>query len=192
MMPTILEDGAIVVRGGRAFPSEIAASMFRHDNGCWGICVVSANHTALADLSSTVPHRLITTSYVGEFRKMGGDVVPISGRSPFAAALVGLQATAPGEKARTRPSLNRSEVGVVALFADFNNCDRLGHVRLNTEGTRDDLAAMQIVLSDGLPVQLDDHDELLADGIVRRSAEGSWVAQIDWDRLLTRPNWEAD
>ena len=57
---------------------------------------------------------------------MGGDVVPISGRGPFAAALVGLLETTPGQKERMRPSPNRFDVGFVALFADFNNCDRLG------------------------------------------------------------------
>jgi len=70
------------------------------------------------------------------------------------------------------------------LFADFNNTDKEGRVRLNTAGTLNDLQTKNIVLESGLEVLLNDHDELKAVGTVEFSdVEKIWVAKIDWDKL---------
>ena len=65
------------------------------------------------------------------------------------------------------------------LFADFNNRDQLGRARLNCNGTIDDSASLKLVLTEGLEIRLDDHDELWADAIVEYSSgEGIWVARL--------------
>jgi hypothetical protein len=78
------------------------------------------------------------------------------------------------------------------IYADFNNLDDENRVQLNTRGTAKDLGRLGIEFSDGLEVTLytDDADEngrrddLLVDGIVRRSQAGDdWVAEVDWHSL---------
>lgn len=72
----------------------------------------------------------------------------------------------------------------VKLYADFNNADAQGRVRLTTNGTLDDLAKYQITLNHGLEVILNDNSDLETIGIVEYSAEEKiWVARIDWDQL---------
>lgn len=44
----------------------------------------------LAELSLAIPHRQIGVTIVGEVRKLGGDVIRTSGRSPNHATLTGL------------------------------------------------------------------------------------------------------
>ena len=78
---------------------------------------------------------------------------------------------------------------VHAIFADFNNADAFGRVRLNTVGTVEDLGRLGLRLADGLRVTLHD-DDLEADGEVVFSAdECLWVATIDWKavRHISRP-----
>ncbi|MFT3933289.1 MAG: hypothetical protein QM726_06710 [Chitinophagaceae bacterium] len=45
------------------------------------------------------------------------------------------------------------------IFADFNNADFKGRVRLNTNGSLNDIKAQNIILVPGMIVQLDDNDE---------------------------------
>jgi hypothetical protein len=72
----------------------------------------------------------------------------------------------------------------ITLFADFNNADTLGRIRLNTRGTINDLQLNNITLTEGLKVLLDDKDELKAIGIIEFSGlENIWVAKVDWDDL---------
>lgn len=70
------------------------------------------------------------------------------------------------------------------VFADFQNSDPLGRIRLSCVGTVEDLARQGIQLCDGLQLHLYD-DGLEADGVVRYSNdEGRWVAVIDWDAVV--------
>ena len=70
------------------------------------------------------------------------------------------------------------------IFADFNNVDKTGRVRLNTKGTLDDLERKQIILETGLVLQLDDDDELSMRGVVEFSeTENIWVAVVEWDDI---------
>jgi hypothetical protein len=69
------------------------------------------------------------------------------------------------------------------VFADFQNADRRGRLRLNCDGTINDLATHGIVLREGLTLELYD-DELATDGVVTYSEEeGVWVATIDWNAI---------
>lgn len=70
------------------------------------------------------------------------------------------------------------------IFADFNNSDEKGRVRLNANGTLDDIRNKQMELVDGLEVLLDDDDGLVISGQVEFSKEENiWVAVIDWSKL---------
>ncbi len=72
------------------------------------------------------------------------------------------------------------------IYADFNNADAEGRLRLNCAGTFEDLAHQQVRLEEGLRLILRD-EELEADGEAHFSAaERIWVASIDWQRVRQR------
>ena len=65
------------------------------------------------------------------------------------------------------------------IFADFNNADYKGRIRLNTSGTLEDLQRKNLKLEAGLKVILDDADELTALATVEYSDdERIWVARL--------------
>jgi hypothetical protein len=69
------------------------------------------------------------------------------------------------------------------IYADFNNADSSGRLRLNCQGTTNDLQKSNIQLQEGLHLIFTD-DELEAEGIVAYSKnEEIWVATIDWSKL---------
>lgn len=69
------------------------------------------------------------------------------------------------------------------VYADFNNADQSGRLRLNLRGTEQDLQRLSIELSEGLEITLSD-GELTANGVARFSAnEQIWVAEIDWGEI---------
>ena len=73
---------------------------------------------------------------------------------------------------------------LIKVYADFNNADSKGRIRLNTEGTYRDLQRMNIKLEEGLEVLLDDDEGLAILGTVLFSEEeGIWVGRINWDEL---------
>ena len=73
---------------------------------------------------------------------------------------------------------------MVNIFADFNNADRLGRVRLNTVGTFEDLKKTKTILEENLKIIINDGEEFEADAIVKFSNdENIWVAVIDWDKV---------
>jgi hypothetical protein len=78
------------------------------------------------------------------------------------------------------------------IYADFNNADGRGRIRLDCVGTTEDLSRQEVQLREGLILTLysddsDDQgrlDELLADGVVSFSKEENcWVATIDWSAI---------
>lgn len=70
------------------------------------------------------------------------------------------------------------------IYADFNNADAQGRVRLHCQGTVDDLQRLEIALVEGQRIMLYD-DELEAEGIVAfNAAETIWVAEVNWAELL--------
>lgn len=70
------------------------------------------------------------------------------------------------------------------IFADFNNADELGRVRLNSNGTFEDIKKFNIELKEGMQVLLDDNDCLTTIGHVKYfDEEKIWVAEINWNNI---------
>lgn len=64
------------------------------------------------------------------------------------------------------------------IFADFNNRDEDGFIRLNTMGTLDDLREQSIHLENGIRLVVSDGD-LTAEVLVRAAGrEGIWRAEV--------------
>lgn len=73
------------------------------------------------------------------------------------------------------------------IFADFNNCDRLGRVRLNTVGTAEDLNRLRLELSEGTALVVTD-SELETEAVATYSEdEKMWVAKIDPTKVRSLP-----
>jgi hypothetical protein len=74
------------------------------------------------------------------------------------------------------------------VYADFNNADPKGRLRLNCAGTIADLSRLGVQLREGLVLTVymddtDDHDQpddLEAVAVVEYSQDEGWVARIDW------------
>jgi len=72
----------------------------------------------------------------------------------------------------------------VKIYADFNNADQEGRIRLNTKGTYQDLERKKVELREGLELLLDDDEGITTLGIVSFSQnENIWVAKINWDEI---------
>jgi hypothetical protein len=70
------------------------------------------------------------------------------------------------------------------IFADFNNTDIRGRIRLTADGTLSDLKNQHIKLEPDLEILLDDDDGLIVKGVVQFSEdEKIWIAEINWDKL---------
>ena len=71
----------------------------------------------------------------------------------------------------------------IRLYADFNNADSEGRIRLNTAGTLKDLAQLGLRLQDGLMLTVHD-EELTVDGeAVYSEQESVWTVRIDWNQV---------
>ena len=69
------------------------------------------------------------------------------------------------------------------VFADFQNADAQGRLRLNCIGTIEDLSRQGTKLIDGEKLSVYS-EELEADAVVAYSDEEKiWVATIDWDKI---------
>lgn len=69
------------------------------------------------------------------------------------------------------------------IYADFNNADPQGRLRLNCVGTIEDLSRQGVCLQEGMRLILHD-EELETEGEVQFSSEEQiWVAIINWQRL---------
>jgi hypothetical protein len=71
------------------------------------------------------------------------------------------------------------------VYADFNNCDAQGRIRLNTAGSIDDMETQNIRLSDGMILAIYSED-LEATGVARELAEGGWGVELDWEAVRDR------
>lgn len=81
---------AIVVRGGRNRPEDIQRGTGTHPSGVTGISVECGVGLSVEELAATIPHGQVGATTVGEVRRLGGDVIRTSGRSPNHATLTGL------------------------------------------------------------------------------------------------------
>jgi hypothetical protein len=69
------------------------------------------------------------------------------------------------------------------VYADFNNVDEQGRLRLNVQGALRDIEHQALALHDGMAIDVSD-GELSASGIVRFSAhERIWVVELDWSKV---------
>jgi hypothetical protein len=75
--------------------------------------------------------------------------------------------------------------GVPTIYADFNNADKLGRIRLNTNGTLEDFRTLGIQPAPEMRVFLSDQEELCAEGTVEWDEIEGWVARIDWNNLVS-------
>jgi hypothetical protein len=72
------------------------------------------------------------------------------------------------------------------VFADFQNTDGKGRVRLNTIGTMEDLSQLGLILRDGLEILLYCL-ELETEGVVVHSEEENiWVSKVNWSDVRPR------
>ncbi len=75
-------------------------------------------------------------------------------------------------------------MGKPTVYADFNNGDPRGRLRLSCLGTMQDLTRLGITLRDGMELTVTDYEGLEADAVAHYSADESrWVAVIDWDQV---------
>lgn len=73
-----------------------------------------------------------------------------------------------------------------SVYADFNNADPRGCLRLNCIGTVEDLARQGIRLQEGLQLLLHD-EELETEGEAHFSSEEQvWVAIVNWRKVRQR------
>lgn len=73
------------------------------------------------------------------------------------------------------------------IFADFNNADGEGRLRLNCHGSISDIKRLGVELFEGKEILLTDEEGLKTKGIVHFSTEENiWVAKINWDNLSTK------
>ena len=73
---------------------------------------------------------------------------------------------------------------ILKISADFNNADRHGRIRLNTNGSLADIKKAKLDLKEGLQVLVYDDEALATVGQLEYSGEENiWVARIDWDTL---------
>lgn len=105
-----IPDEALVVRGGRNRPEDIARATGTHPSGVTGISVECAAYISVQELAKVIPHGQVGVTTVGDVRNLGGDVVRTSGRSSYHATLTGVT---PKEVSRlltpTQPNPARTE-----------------------------------------------------------------------------------
>lgn len=92
-----IPDEALVVRGGRNRPEDIARGTGTHPSGVTGVSVECAAGVPVAALAEPLPHTRVGITTVGRVRAAGGDVIRTTGRNPHHATLTGLT---PGEASR--------------------------------------------------------------------------------------------
>lgn len=79
-----------MVRGGRNRSEDIQRGTGTHPSGVTGISVECGVGLSVVELAATIPHAHVGITSVSEVRKLGGDVIRTSGRSPNHATLTGL------------------------------------------------------------------------------------------------------
>lgn len=75
-------------------------------------------------------------------------------------------------------------MGTPKIYADFNNADRQGRLRLAVRGSEEDIRAQKLKLLNGMNIIVHDDDELSANAeVVFSEEEKIWVAVIDWTKM---------
>jgi hypothetical protein len=67
------------------------------------------------------------------------------------------------------------------VYADFNNADKRGRLRLNCRGTNEDLHRQKVELAEGMPLTVYMEDIECAAVATFSKEENLWVAVVDWN-----------
>ncbi|HZW33377.1 MAG TPA: hypothetical protein VFF52_21850 [Isosphaeraceae bacterium] len=78
------------------------------------------------------------------------------------------------------------------VYADFQNADTQGRLRLNCIGTVRDLARQKIALRAGLELTLYDEELEVGGEVLFSQEESVWVAVIDWEASRPKRGVHAD
>jgi hypothetical protein len=72
------------------------------------------------------------------------------------------------------------------VYADLQNADIKGRLRLNCVGTMQDLARQGILLRDGLKLTVYNEESKVDAKVMYSEEEHLWVAVIDWKAIRAR------
>jgi len=89
-MQDAVPDEALVVRGGRNLPEDIARGIATHPAGVTGVSAEAREGLGVVDLARTIPHGSVGVTTAGAIRAAGGDVVRTAGRSRNHVTVTGL------------------------------------------------------------------------------------------------------
>jgi len=81
-----------------------------------------------------------------------------------------------------RKETRTEKMSIPILFANFNNANRAGRLRLNCTSSIADMENLQ--LQEGIIVIVTDEESLQTTGtLVYSQEEDSWMVKIDWDKI---------
>jgi len=70
-------------------------------------------------------------------------------------------------------------MNIPKIYADFNNADRHGRLRLAIHGSEEDIKAQKLKMFNGMKIIVHDDDELSANAeVIFSEEEKIWVAKI--------------
>lgn len=69
------------------------------------------------------------------------------------------------------------------IYADFNNVDEEGCIRLNCTQTLNDIETQAIKIKPGLKLNLTDNQKIVEGRVQYSKPEDIWVALINWSDL---------
>jgi hypothetical protein len=69
------------------------------------------------------------------------------------------------------------------IYADFNNADSKGRLRLITEGSLSDIKRLNLKMEEGMPVVVYDDELSTSAEVIFSEEEKIWVAKIDWAQI---------
>ncbi len=72
---------------------------------------------------------------------------------------------------------------LLRVYVDFHNADKKGRIRLNCDGTVEDLAKYGISLSEGLELKLYMEEVETIGKVTYSTDEDIWVAVVDWNAI---------
>ena len=78
---------------------------------------------------------------------------------------------------------NNNNMSAPRIYADFNNADSKGRLRLITEGSLSDIKRLNLKMEEGMPVIVYDDELSTSAEVIFSEEEKIWVAKIDWAQI---------